>query len=129
MTPARHRLAIAFAALVPLVAYPLVVRASGPSTFPGDRAECARVASGRDGEGLEVVAGHLETVAAAQALLARLAASGYGSMHVEQDGCGRWKVTRDGIESSAEGHALVDELGRAGFRARLELDPTPSPDG
>jgi hypothetical protein len=122
----RLRASVAAVALVPLLVYPLVVQAAGrrDPVFPGDRAECARPASGSPGEPVEVVAGHLATVSGAERLLERLRARGFDSMRVEEDGCGRWKVT-DGVGSYPEGRARVASLAAAGFGARVEVDPSP----
>jgi hypothetical protein len=108
---------------VPLLAYPLVVLASGGPSFPGGRGECARVATG-DGQGeLELVAGHLAIRPAAEELRKRLAAEGFANVQVKPDGCGWWKVTNDGIDSYAQGRSAAEEMRRAGFHARLEVDP------
>jgi hypothetical protein len=120
----RRGLAIALAVAVPLVAYPWVVVAGGLPTFPGDRDECARVAT-RDEQGAaELVFGHLASVREAEALHERLVAAGF-TVWVEPDGCGFWKVTDDTFGSLAEGAALAVKARTAGFRARLELDPEP----
>jgi hypothetical protein len=123
----RLRLAVVAIALVPLVAYPLVVQAAGghEPAFPGSRAECARPASGSGDEPVEVVAGHVDSVADAERLLARARAHGGSSMRVEEDGCGRWKVTSD-AGSYVEARATADALAAAGVAARVEIDPTPS---
>lgn len=120
-----HRLALvaALVAAVPLLAYPLVVLASGAPAFPGDRSECARAAtSGSEGE-LELVFGHLPSIAAADALRGRLAHEGFANVQVKADGCGHWKVTNDGIDTFSQGESAAAEARRAGFAARVELDP------
>ena len=120
------RLTVLLAALVaavPLVGYPLAVVASGKPGFPGDRGECARVATG-DGEGaLELVFGHLSSIAAADALRVRLGAEGFANVQVTADGCGYWKVTDNGMDTFAQGASAAAEARRAGFPARVELDP------
>ena len=120
----RHVLALAvLVAALPLVAYPLAVVASGGPSFPGGRAECARVATG-DGQGaLEVVYGHLSSIPAAEALRARLAADGFANVQVKADGCGYWKVTNDGIDTFGQGASAAAEARGAGFRASVELEP------
>lgn len=120
-----RRLALVAAAVValPLLVYPVVVLASGEPDFPGHRGECARAAgSGAQGE-LELVFGHLASIAAADALRERLAAEGFANVQVKADGCGFWKVTNDGIDSFAQGRSAADEARAAGFPARVEIDP------
>jgi hypothetical protein len=121
-----RQLTAAVAAIVaaPLLAYPLVVLASGAPPFPGDRGECARVAHGDvEGRELELVAAHVAQIPTAEALRDRLVAAGFSNMQVKPDGCGRWKVTNDGIDSFAQGVDAAAEVRRAGYDPRLELDP------
>ena len=109
----------------PLLAYPLIVLASGGPRFPGDRSECARVAHGDvAGRELELVVTHVAGIPTAEALRDRLVAAGFSNMQVKPDGCGWWKVTNDGIDSFAQGTQAADEVRRAGFDARLEVDPS-----
>jgi hypothetical protein len=121
VTGSRIWLAVAAIVLVPLVAYPVVVLARGGPSFPGDRGECARAAAD-DGQPVEVVAGHLAAYDEAEALRGRVATAGLGSAKAEQDGCGRWKVAA-AVGSYGAGRDAVQQLARAGVRARLEVAP------
>lgn len=124
MTGRQLTAAVAAIVAAPLVAYPLVVLVSGGPTFPGDRGECARVAHGDvEGRELELVATHVAQIPAAEALRDKLVAAGFSNMQVKPDGCGRWKVTNDGIDSFAQGVDAASEVRRAGFDSRLEVDP------
>jgi hypothetical protein len=106
---------------VALLAYPAATIAGGV-TFP-TRNACARVAaSDADGE-LELVYGHLDSLVAAQELRDRVVAVGFVGTEVRPDGCGRWKVTYDGIDSFEQGEGTIEEARRAGFDPRLEVDP------
>ena len=53
----------------------------------------------------------------------RSAASGYVDAVVVGDGCGRWKVLYDGIESYEQGLESRAEARGAGLEAELELEP------
>ncbi len=117
---AHDRRAVALV-LVAALAYP-VAAAAGGVTFPS-RDDCARVAtSDADGE-LELVFGRLDSPIEAAALRDRVVAVGFVGTEVEPDGCGRWKVTNDGIDSFAQGQGTIEEARRAGFDPRLEVDP------
>ena len=125
MTGSRLRLAVAATLAVALLGYPLVVLAtSGGPSFPGGRGECARPGTG-DGQGeLELVSEHLSSIPEAERLRDELVKLGFSNMQVKADGCGWWKVTNDGIDSYAQGQSAADELRRAGYDARLEVDPS-----
>ena len=123
MTGRRLTAAVAAIVAAPLLAYPLVGLASGGPSFPGGRGECGRLAHGDEGGELELVAAHLDSIPAAEALRDRLVAHGFSNMQVKADGCGWWKVTNDGIDSFAQGTSAAEEVRRAGFDARLEIDP------
>lgn len=123
MSDRRVLLVAMLVAVAPLVAYPLVVTAAGRPTFPGGRGECARVATGDEQGALELVFGHVSSIAAAADLRGRLAADGFANVQVKADGCGYWKVTNDGIDSFAQGRSAADEARAAGFPARVEIDP------
>ena len=129
MTLGRMRAVVAAVVVVPLLAYPLVVRASGSPSFPGDRGECERVSAPDRGDPLELVAAHLPSFDDAEALRERLGHAGFSAMRVEPDGCGRWKVTTGGIGPYAEGEDAVLRLRASGVDARLEVDPTPPSSG
>lgn len=123
MSDRRLFLVAVLVVVIPVVAYPLVALSSGKPSFPGNRGECARVATG-DHEGpLELVFGHLPSIAGANALRERLTAEGFANVQVKADGCGHWKVTNDGIDTLAQGRSAAAEARRAGFAARVELDP------
>ena len=122
MNGPRIRLAAAIVLVVPLLAYPLAVLASGRPTFPGDRGECAVAAHDGDEGRFEVVVAHLALIPDAEALRRRVLAAGVGDMKVEPDGCGWWKVTAYGIETYAAAQSLADAVHRAGFPARVERD-------
>jgi hypothetical protein len=115
-----RRLAAAIV-VVPLIVFPLVAAAGGAPELPS-RDECARVARGDEQGEVEVVYARLDELAAAEELLAELTAIGFVGAGVELDGCGRWKVSYDAIESFAQGQALVEEVRRAGFDARVEIE-------
>ena len=48
---------------------------------------------------------------------------GYVDAEVRGDGCTRWKVLYDGIESYAQGASSVAEARGAGLEAWLEVEP------
>lgn len=123
MTGRQLTAAVAAIVAAPLLAYPIVVLASGGPSFPGDRGECARLAHDDKAGELELVAAHLDSIPTAEALRDRLVANGFSNMQVKADGCGWWKVTNDGIDSFAQGTSAAEEVRRAGFDARLEVDP------
>jgi hypothetical protein len=108
-------------ALVPLLAYPMLTVARGSPDFPS-RDECAQLPGSDANEDLEVVYGHRDDPDAANELLASVTAVGFVGANVEQDGCGGWKVSYDGIESAEQGEALVREVREAGFEARVEAE-------
>jgi hypothetical protein len=106
--------------VVPLLAYPLV--AAGGARFPSTD-DCVRLASeGETGE-LDLVFGRRDTVAEAEALLERVRGVGYVDAELQGDGCLRWKVLYDGIESYEQGASSAEQAHRAGLEARLELEP------
>jgi hypothetical protein len=69
------------------------------------------------------VFGRRSTPDAAEQLLARVRGVGYVDAEVRPDGCGRWKVLYDGIESYAQGASSAAEAHGAGLEAWLELQP------
>jgi hypothetical protein len=89
------RTAVCAIALVPPLAYALAALSPGTPSFPGDRGECAGVAPGDAPSALGGASGRYSTVPEAEAALRRLARGGVTSLHVVQDGCGRFKVTAD----------------------------------
>lgn len=115
------RAAVAVAiVLVPLLGYPLVTLAGGAPQFPSEQA-CGRPATASDPL-VDVVYGRLETRETADALLEQVLGIGFTGAEVELDGCGRWKVFYDPIESLDQGEALVEQARAAGFDARVEIE-------
>jgi hypothetical protein len=104
--------------VVVLLGYPLVTLAGGAPRFP-TRGECARPAT-TDDPSLEVVYGRFDDRLAAETLLAEVTEVGFIGAELELDGCGRWKVSYDAIESSEQGEALAEQVRNAGFDARVE---------
>ena len=124
MTGARATVAVVATIAVSLLGYPLVVLSSGGPSFPGGRGECARLGTGDEQGELELVAAHLSSIPDAERLRDELVKLGFSHMQVKGDGCGWWKVTNDGIDSYAQGLSAADEVRRAGYHARLEIDPS-----
>lgn len=116
---ARAAVAVAIV-LVPLLGYPLVTLAGGSPRFPS-REECARLATADDSS-FDVVYGRVESRDAAQALLDQVLAIGFTGAELELDGCGRWKVFYDSIDSLDQGKALVEQARDAGFDPRVEVE-------
>ena len=121
MTPSHARLLAAAIIAVPLLAYPLVVGAAG-ARFPSQD-DCVRLASPSDTGELDLVFGRRDTVAEAEALLEQVRGVGYVDAELRGDGCGRWKVLYDGIESYEQGLSSRAEARGAGLEAELELEP------
>jgi len=115
-----RRLAAAVIA-VPLLAYPVAVGADGvrmPSV-----ADCVRKAPPGATGNLDLVFGRRDTPAEAAELLARVRGVGYADAEMRLDGCGRFEVLYDGIESYAQGASSAAEARGAGLEAWLELGP------
>lgn len=121
MTTRSARLLAATIVVVPLVGYPLVVVADG-ARFPS-RDDCVRPAAEGETAELDLVFGRRDTHAAASALLERVVGVGYVDAELRADGCGRWKVLYDGIDSYAQGASSAAEARGAGLEARLEVEP------
>lgn len=121
MTPLKTRLAAALVVAVPLLAYPLIVAADGVR-FPSP-AECVRIARVTDHAKLDLVFGRRETPTEAERLLERVRGVGYVDAELRPDGCGRWQVLYDGIESYAQGLESRAEARGAGLEAELEVEP------
>ena len=120
MTRSWARILAAAIIVVPLLAYPLV--AAGGARFPSTD-DCVRLASeGETGE-LDLVFGRRDTVAEAEALLEQVRGVGYVDAELQGDGCFRWKVLYDGIESYEQGASSAEQAHGAGLEARLELEP------
>ena len=121
MTRSAARLVAAAIVAVPLIAYPLVVGADG-ARFPSP-ADCVRIASPGETAALDLVFGRRDTIAEAERLLKRVQGVGYVDAEVRGDGCGRWKVIYDGIESYDQGASSAAEAHGAGLEAWLEIQP------
>lgn len=107
--------------LAAALVYPAAA-AIGGVTLPS-RAECIRPA-GPDTEGeLVLVYGRLDSPAAAAELRDSVVGIGFVGAEVLPDGCGRWIVAYDGVESYEAIQGTLAEARKAGFDARLELDP------
>ena len=121
MTRFQVRLLAAAIVAVPLLGYPLVVVADG-ARFPS-RDDCVRLASEGETAELDLVFGRRDTVAEAEELREKVAGVGYVDAEVRGDGCLRWKVLYDGIESYAQGASSLAEARGAGLEAGLEIEP------
>ena len=121
MTRTAARYAAAAIVVVPLLGYPLAVRADR-AHFPSD-ADCVRKAAPGETADLDLVFGRRSTPAQAEELLARVRGVGYVDAEVRPDGCGRWKVLYDGITSYPQGASSAAEARRAGLDAWLEIQP------
>jgi hypothetical protein len=121
LSPARLRLAAASIVALPLLAYPLLVAADG-APFPSVD-DCVRVAPDGSTEPLDLVFGRRDTPQEADALLEQVRGVGYVDAGAVEDGCGRWKVLYDGIESYEQGLSSRAEARGAGLEAELELEP------
>ena len=74
-------------------------------------------------ERLDLVFGHLETPNEAEKLLEQVRGVGYVDAEMAPDGCARWKVLYDGIESYVQGLESRAEARSAGLEAELEIEP------
>jgi 4-amino-4-deoxy-L-arabinose transferase-like glycosyltransferase len=112
--------ALAVGAVLALAAaYPLaVLAANGLPRFP-DRDECVDVLA-VPSEPFELVYDRRDSLLAARSVHERLVGAGFVDAEIRGDGCGRWKVVNDGVETleQAEGH--VADARRVGFSPRLE---------
>jgi hypothetical protein len=115
------RLAAAAIVAVPLVGYPLLVAADG-ARFPSVD-DCVRIAPAGSTDRLDLVFGRRDTTGEAEDLLERVRAVGYVDAVVAGDGCGRWKVLYEGIETYEQGLESRAEARGAGLEAELELEP------
>lgn len=121
MTPSTgRRIAIAIVA-IPLLAYPLVAGAQR-AHYPSHD-DCVRKALPGEAGDLDLVFGRRDTPAAAVQLLERVRGVGYVDAEMRMDGCGRWEVLYDGIESYAQGASSAAEAHGAGLEAWLEIQP------
>ena len=102
------------------IAYPTTLLAQGSARFP-EASDCIHAPSG-SGPVL-VVFGHVASYP--DALLVRLRATtlGAGQVHMDQDGCGRVRVSV-AAASSADGEEIIQRAKAAGLSARLEAGPS-----
>jgi hypothetical protein len=121
VSPSSARLLAAAIIAVPLVAYPAAVGADGVR-FPS-RDDCIRVAAPDETAELDLVFGRRATVDEAERLLERVRGVGYVDAELRLDGCGRWKVLYDGIDSYPQGASSAAEARAAGLEAQLEVAP------
>jgi hypothetical protein len=121
VTARRARLVAALVVAAPLVVYPAAVLADG-ARFPSQD-DCVHVASAGSTEEVDLVFGRRDTPAEANALLERVQGVGYVDALVRLDGCGRWEVVYDRIESYAQGASSAAEARGAGLEAHLEIAP------
>ncbi|MBM2823004.1 MAG: hypothetical protein HW413_1750 [Thermoleophilia bacterium] len=103
-----------------LVVYPAVILADGGPRFPGT-GDCVRAPV--EGEKVRVVFGYRDTYPEAIVLRDRSLEVGFQGTEAAQDGCGRVRVSVDGIPSIAVGEAIVMEARTVGLVPTLELDP------
>jgi hypothetical protein len=115
------RLAAALVVAIPLLAYPALVLADG-ARFPSPD-DCVHVAGPGSSEPLDLVFGRRDTPQEAEALLEQVQGVGYVDAELRSDGCGRWVVLYDGIESYEQGAESRAEARSAGLEAELELQP------
>lgn len=121
MSSPRTRLAAALIVAVPLLGYPALVLADG-ARFPSP-ADCVDVAQPGEAGELDLVFGRRDTFDDASALRDRVAGVGYVDAEVSHDGCLRWKVLYDGIQSYEQGLESRAEARGAGLEAELEIEP------
>jgi hypothetical protein len=108
--------------VVPLVGYPLAVAADG-ARFPSQD-DCVRLAREGETAELDLVFGRRDTRDEADTLLEHVQGVGYVDAELRADGCERWVVLYDGIESYAQGASSRDEALGAGLEAWLEVEPS-----
>ena len=121
VSPSAVRLTAAAIVCVPLLGYPLVVLADG-ARFPSPD-DCVHVASAGESADLDLVFGRRDTPGRAERLLVRVRHTGYVDAEIRPDGCGRWKVLYDGIESYGQGASSAAQARGAGLEAWLEVAP------
>ena len=122
MTRSAARPLAAAIVAVPLLAYPLVVGWDG-ARFPTREEDCVRIAAEGETAELDLVFGRRDTPREADELLAQVQGVGYVDAEMRPDGCGRFKVVYDGIDSYAQGAESVAEARGAGLEAWLEIEP------
>jgi hypothetical protein len=103
---------------VAAVLYPVAVVAHGGPHFPSVR-ECS-VPATHDGN-IELVLGTFDSVAHADALLARVRKRGYTHARVELAACGQIKVAQPGYPTLAGVRDAIAEARRRGVTATAEF--------
>jgi hypothetical protein len=103
-----------------LVVYPAVTLAKGGPSFPS-RGDC--VLAPVKGQNVRVVFGYRDTYPEAIVLRDRSLELGFQGTEAAQDGCGRVRVSVDGVPSIAVGEEVVREARTVGLAPTLELDP------
>jgi hypothetical protein len=106
---------------VPLVGYPLVVGAIG-APYPSVE-DCVHRAAPGEQSRLDLVFGRRDARVEAEQLLIQVRGVGYVDAELRRDGCGRWEVLYDGIESYEQGASSRAEARGAGLEAELEIEP------
>jgi hypothetical protein len=117
--PGRVALAAGIVAAA-VVAYPAITVAGGAPRFPSYE-DCIEAPVA--GERVRVVFGYAETYPDALALRDRALEVGFDGTEVSQDGCGRLRVSLDGVPAVATDEAVIEEARKAGLDPTLERDP------
>jgi hypothetical protein len=115
------RLLAAAVVVLPPLAYPVAVGGDG-ARFPS-RDDCVQIAGPAESAELDLVFGRRDTPVEARALLGRVVGVGYVDAEVRLDGCGRWRVLYDGIDSYDQGASSAAQAREAGLEAWLEVAP------
>ena len=121
MTLSVARLLAVAIVVVPLLVYPFVAGIDG-ARFPS-RDDCVHVSGPDETAELDLVFGRRDTPGEAEDLLEQVRGVGYVDAESGPDGCGRWKVLYDGIESWEQGASSAEQARAAGLEAQLELEP------
>ena len=100
--------------------YPSITLAGGRPRFPSAQ-DCVLPAVA--GQEVRVVFGYASTYPEAIPLRDRALAVGFKGTIAEPDGCGRVRVSLDGVPSPEVGAAVIEEAKKVGLRPTLELDP------
>lgn len=100
--------------------YPSITLAGGRPSFPSHR-DC--VLSPASGQKVRVVFGYANTYPEAIVLRDHALAVGFKGTHAAADGCGRVRVSVDGVPSPDVGAAVIEEAKKVGLDPTLELDP------
>jgi hypothetical protein len=115
-----RRLAPWAVAVAVALAYPLAVVAfSGAPDFPS-RDDCVAPVTG-EGE-LEVVFGYRDSERDAAELQAQVLALGFTGTELERDGCGRVRVSVEGVPTREIGEEVIREAQGVGLAPTLEQE-------